>query len=452
MDSTTPALDFKALQDRIEKLHQEGAALMEKLNHPSSDVAEVKTDLKSVQDDLRGLMQERDRALIEVELQNTKAQVKTLSEALDDLRSWNPEAGRKASGSDSDSPYASGEFSVFQDIAAARKGGDRKAMERLEKAMTEGTASAGGYLVQNELQNELIELKLNKAPLRGVIPALAVNSDTVEWIEQTGGLTAGWVAELAAKPSADMTFGTFNVNVFTAAGLAVVSNQLLADAGKQRTGPSMSVDSLIVREIARRLAILEEQAIINGSGSGQPLGILGTSGVNSIVYTDASPTVPELLDQIVDAIGAVQDSFKGDPNLIVMHPRTWAYIIKARESASPTTYIVGPPSGIGRRPHESIPGGVKRQGFAGELFGYPVITTANMPTNLGVGVNESRVIVGAFDEALILDRQAVTFDTSEHVYFTSNQTVFRGEMRVGFTAARYPEAFSVISGTGLAGV
>ena len=73
-----------------------------------------------------------------------------------------------------------------------------------------------------------------------------------------------------------------------------------------------------------------------------------------------------------------------------------------------------------------------------------------MPTNLGSGTNESRVIVGEFSEGLILDRQGITVDQSPHVYFSTNQTVFRAEERVGFTAARYPKAFSVISGVGLA--
>jgi HK97 family phage major capsid protein len=73
-----------------------------------------------------------------------------------------------------------------------------------------------------------------------------------------------------------------------------------------------------------------------------------------------------------------------------------------------------------------------------------------MPTNLGTGTNESRVIVGDFREALILDRQGITVDESQHVYFTTNQTVFRSEERVGFTAARTPLAFNVVGGAGLA--
>ncbi len=78
------------------------------------------------------------------------------------------------------------------------------------------------------------------------------------------------------------------------------------------------------------------------------------------------------------------------------------------------------------------------------------MTSNRMPTNLGGGTNESRIIVADFKEALILDRQGITVDESAHVYFTSNQTVFRAEQRVGFTAARTPLAFDVIGGAGMA--
>jgi HK97 family phage major capsid protein len=79
-----------------------------------------------------------------------------------------------------------------------------------------------------------------------------------------------------------------------------------------------------------------------------------------------------------------------------------------------------------------------------------VFLSNRIPTNLGAGTNESRVIVGDFTEALILDRQGITVDESPHVYFTSNQTVFRAEERVGFTAARQPKAFCIVGGDALA--
>jgi HK97 family phage major capsid protein len=78
------------------------------------------------------------------------------------------------------------------------------------------------------------------------------------------------------------------------------------------------------------------------------------------------------------------------------------------------------------------------------------VLSNRIPTNLGTGTNESRIIIGDFREALVLDRQGITIDESPHVYFTTNQTVFRAESRVGFTAARAPKAFAVIGGAGLA--
>jgi HK97 family phage major capsid protein len=328
--------------------------------------------------------------------------------------------------------------SFFADVLASNKG-DQAARERLTKglngkAMTEGTNSAGGYLVQPEIMSELITLREQSAVLRALCSKVNVTSSSIQIASVTGGATAGWVAELATKPTADLTFGQVTASVFTAAGLGVVSNQLLADA-------SPSVDGLVTADIAKRLATLEEVAFLDGSGSGQPTGLLNTSGVNSTTLT--STTIPDLLDAIVDGITNVQTNYQGAPSHINMHPRTWARIMKARESSAPSTYLIGAGStAFGRRANDPLP--------VGELFGLPVIVTKNMPTTKGSGTNESRVIVGNFQEALILDRQGVTVDQSQHVYFTSNQTVFRVEERVGFTAARYPKAFSVIGGAGLA--
>jgi len=454
-------MDLAELSTKIEGLEDQAKELVSKLDASPGAVESVQKDLKSIQEELQPLSDERDKRILEHELKDTKAQVTTLTEAFDKMREWSPEGAFSSIETSEKSVYKTGKHSYFADIKAANKG-NGKAQERLAqglgtediKAMTEGTDSAGGYLVTPEISRELIELRLAQTPLRSLFSSVSTNSDTLQIASQTGGLTAGWVAELAAKPAADLTFGQISVSVFTAAGLGVVSNQLLQDAGRQQEGPNIGVDTLILRELAKRLAILEEIAFINGSGTGQPQGILGTAGVNAVTYTSASPTVQLLLDAVVDAITGIQSTFFGNPNAIVMHPRTWAYIIKGREATSPSTYLIGAGStAFGRRGNDPLPGGgALPGGVAGELFGYPVVLSANIPTNQGVGVNESRIIVGDFSEGLILDRQGVTVDESPHVYFTSNQTVFRAETRTGFTAARYPKAFSVIGGTGLVGV
>jgi HK97 family phage major capsid protein len=298
--------------------------------------------------------------------------------------------------------------------------------------MTEGTQSQGGYLVVKDTERQIVESVELHNKLRALCSSININTNGIELNNIGLGTTAGWVAELAVKPeSTSMTLATITANVFTAAGLATISNQLLADSNP-------AVDGLVTRDLSKRLVALEETAFLVGSGTGQPTGLLNTSGLQAVTLTGTGvSTTGGLLDAILDAIGQVQAEHD-QPTAILLHPRTWTRILKDKDAQG--HYILGAPGAAEAR-------STTRQ----YIFGVPVVLSNRVPTNLGTGTNESRVIVGDFSEALILDRSGITVDESPHVLFTSNQTVFRAEKRVGFTAARTPKAFSVIGGAGLAG-
>lgn len=300
------------------------------------------------------------------------------------------------------------------------------------KAMSEGVAAQGGYLVRPQIERQLVLARESDNVLRGLCSSITVTSNSIQ-LDQLGlSTSAGWVAELATKPeSAAMTTASVTAAVFTAAGLVTISNQLLADSNP-------AIDALATADLAKRLVALEETAFIAGTGTNQPLGILNTPGIGTTALT--STAVIDLLDAILDSIAAVETNH-GAPSAILMHPRTWTRILKSRD-AQGAFYI--DPTGGPQDPRTGQRGPVKN------LWGYQVVTTNRMPTNLGGGTNESRVIVADFKECLILDRQGITVDSSPHVLFTSNQTIFRAEQRVGFTAARTPLAINVVGGAGLA--
>lgn len=442
-------MELEQIGQRIEELEGKAAEVVEQLEKSEDPegrkaledrITELDTEVKS-------LTSEREKALHQKAVEDMRSEVTTMQKAMEELRAPTDFTfgGSDTSEPSGDNPYAAQDTSFYADAKSFLKMGDAEARERIEtalggKAMTSGTGSAGGFLVPDQISSELITLREQTATLRSLFSRVQVNGDTLRIASVTGGLVAGWVAELAEKPAADLAFGEQSVNVFTAAGLAVASNQLLADANR-------SVDRLVNTDLAKRLSNLEELAFIGGTGTGQPQGILNTSGVNAVTVTPTD--VLSLLDAIVDAITSIYTNYFGAPNAILMHPRTWARIIKAREASSSGTYLVGSPAERG--PENNLPGYSSAPTPRGSLFGVPVYTTANVPTNLGTGTDESRVIVGNFNEGLILDRQGITLDSSPHVYFTSNQTVFRAEERVGFTAARYPKAFTVVGGAGLAG-
>ena len=449
----------KELTEKIEALTKKAderlAAIESDDNASSEQVAEVKALINDeILPEINKTKEERAAALREEEAKALREKVTTLEETLEELKK--PDNGFQIDSTkgmrvvNEPAPYEDGK-SFYLDVLSATRKGNQKAIDRLTegietfegkalteegKAMTEGTAAQGGYLVRPQLERTIVEAKELDNVLRGLCSKVNVTTNAIQ-IDQLGLTTsAGWVAELATKPeSTAMSIATVTANVFTAAGLATISNQLLADSNP-------SVDSLVTADLVKRLVALEETAFLNGSGSGQPLGILNTPGLSTTTYNDASPTAPELASAVLDSIADVQTQW-GQPTAILMHPRTWTYLIKDKDTYGFWTLE-------GTHANE-VQGRTIFTGPNRTLWGVPVTLSNRMPTNLGGGT-ESRVIVGDFGEALILDRQGITVDESQHVYFTTNQTVFRVEERVGFTAARSPKAFNVVGGTGLAGV
>ena len=445
------------LKSAIEAHEQKGQEILTAVEEGKKTAEEGKAMVDALNTELQPLLEERKEMLRQEEIKALRGSIDTLGNAVKKLMAQphgefvltgdeEAESG-KAVGDDA---YASGEFSVYRDIRLANKGNDA-ARERLiagleakglnaeGKAMTEGTANQGGYLVRPLVERQLVEARELDNVLRGLCSKLNVTTNGIS-LDQLGlATTAGWVAELGTKPEGtSMTLATVTASVFTAAGLATISNQLLADSNP-------AVDQLVTADLAKRLVALEETAFIAGTGTNQPLGILNTPGVTTT--TVATTPVDVLLDAILDSIAKVESSH-GTPSAILMHPRTWTRILKAKSSGG--AYLFAAPSANLNTPADVTSPRTIIRGPQKVLWGYPVVTSNRIPTNLGTGTNESRVIVGDFREALILDRQGITVDESPHVFFTTNQTVFRSEMRVGFTAARTPAAFDVIGGAGLA--
>lgn len=441
----TPAERLQEIGTSLEALQ----AKAEEAVASSQTAAEAKAVLEEIKPQVETLTRERESALNAKALEDMKTNFTTLQGAIEELRK---PAGEFVLGADAlddegksldpEDPYREGR-SVFADIRLAANGNqdavkrlthgvDAKSLNEEGKAMTEGVQAQGGYLVRPQVERQIVLARELDNVLRGLCSSLNVTTNAIQ-LDQLGiTTTAGWVAELAQKPeSTAMTLATVTANVFTGAGLATISNQLLADSNP-------AVDGLATADISKRLVALEEAAFISGDGTGKPLGILNTPGLGATALTATG--ILELLDAILDAIGSVETNH-GAPNAILMHPRTWTRILKSRDAQG--AYYISPDSGP-QDPRTGLRGPTKT------LWGYPVVTSNRVPTNLGTGTNESRVIVGDFKEALILDRQGITVDESKHVYFTTNQTVFRAEMRVGFTAARTPLAFNVVGGAGLA--
>lgn len=448
-------MNLEQIEKLIEDLEGKAVQLSEKLEKvDTSDtdaLIELKADQKSITNRLDELNRDKTAAAQAEDIKAMGDQIALLTKSFESARKphegFSFKGGVPTDGGNVDADYGEGtEHSYFADVKAINSGiGRQAATERLEaaegKAMVEKDPASGGFLVPVEIVGGMLEMREAQSIVRQLVPAQTVSTTEFQFLRQDSGLTVAWTAEQAEKISSDLKFSEFTVGTFTAAGLSAASNQLLADS-------RFSVDQMIFRDLTKRFVSLEAQAIYNGTGIGQPLGILNTPGVNTIGLT--STAVQDLLDALVDAITLTYSTYFGSPTAIVMRPEVWGNIVKARNKEG-TGYLIGAGLNVyGRQADQSIPGFGSAALPRGELFGLPVYTDPNLPADLGDGNDESAIIVANWSEALILDREGITTAVSEHVFFTSNQTVFRAEERTGFTAGRYPKAFNVVQGAGLA--
>jgi hypothetical protein len=93
-------------------------------------------------------------------------------------------------------------------------------------------------------------------------------------------------------------------------------------------------------------------------------------------------------------------------------------------------------------------GSVASQGQVGEIAGLPVYVDPNLPTNLGSGTNEDRVLVLRASDLLLWEsgiRSRVLPDVGSGTLTVRLQVYGY----IAFTAERYPKSTAVIAGTGI---
>jgi HK97 family phage major capsid protein len=341
-----------------------------------------------------------------------------------------------------------------------------KAIPDLERAaLGEGAGSTGGYLVVPAyLQDLFAETRRQGNALRsyGWLNIHPVESNLIYIPKGTGTASVAWVNENTTKPSTDQSYAQIAVNINTLAGISKQSKQLAMDS-------SPTVLDLSTRELGTLLGNAEETAIIAGNGTGQPQGILGTAGLAQVpTTTDTAPGAvvstgsqdqQKVIDAMLNAVVAIETAYFAPPNGALMHPRRFAWLLKGKDTAF--NYLFNK-QGTFRQPTfdpmlrtvTSQSTGVDTPPW--DLFGLPIGTSVNIPTNLNYGLtgnsDQDIIIVAAWNEAHWFQRQDVTMDTSDvaGTSWEQNQVWIRGEERAGFTAARYPSAFACVFGKGLA--
>lgn len=255
----------------------------------------------------------------------------------------------------------------------------------------------------------------------------------------TGSDVAVQASENGAVNETNIDDTKLDVSVRTIAGQQDISRQALER--------SEGVGQLVLEDLIFAYHTKLDYGILNDDGtSGTHKGLRNVSSPNTTSYTDASPTVAELIPKLADAIQKVASNRYLPATGIIMHPRRWGWICAALDSSNRPLVVPAPSQVFNSSGNGEIGYG---QGSVGSLLGLPVYVDANIRTDLGAGT-EDEIYVTRLDQLLLWEAQGqplgLKFEDVGSGTLTVRTTVYGYS---AFTGERYNKSTTIISGTGL---
>jgi HK97 family phage major capsid protein len=283
-----------------------------------------------------------------------------------------------------------------------------------ERALAEGTSTAGGALVPVFLAANIIDLARNKTQvLNAGALTIPMASQTLRMARLTGENAPAWRSENAQMTEEDLTFDSVTFNSQSMDRLVTISWELMQDSD-----PAAS--TVIAHSFAKQIAIALDYAALRGTGTApEPLGVLNTSGVTQTTH-GANGTALTNYDWLLNAAGLIRDA-NFEPNAHIVAPRTATDLALLKNTLGDYLH---PPASL-----------------------LPILPTNQVPTNLTVGTSDtaSEIYTGAWDNLAIGMRTTMELVFLRERYADYGQFGFIAHMRADVQTL-HPAAFTVDTG------
>lgn len=233
-----------------------------------------------------------------------------------------------------------------KDMLTAIRTGFRKVSNVLE----EGTDENGGYLVPDEWDARLIQKLDDENILRGLATKITTSGERKINIAATTP-AASWIAEGAALSFGDATFDQKILDAHKLHVAIKVTEELLYDN-------AFNLEGHIIDQFGKALANAEEDAFLNGNGTGKPTGIFdATKGGQRVDPLQSAMKA----DDIISFVYSLRRPYRKNARFI-MNDKTLAAVRKLKDGTGvylwQPSYTMGEPD---------------------RLCGYEVLTSAYAP-------------------------------------------------------------------------
>ena len=277
------------------------------------------------------------------------------------------------------------------------------------KAHGETNNSLGGFLVPDELEQAIIDLRARFGKFRANTRVLNMSRDTLLINRIAGGLTASFVGEGSSISETDASFDQVSLVARKAATLTKYSRELAEDS-------VVNLGDFLAGEVARAFANAEDEAGFNGDGTSGNGGIVGLKNAvgSAGQKTGSGNAYSELtLADLTGTVGLAPEFVfsQGTPKWYMSTQFYHTVVLDLLADAGGNTNL-------------TLAGGVA----VPSLFGYEVVLTDVMPKT------EANSQICAYFGALELgttmgDRRPTEIAVSEDRFFEADQIGVRGTTR-----------------------
>lgn len=288
-----------------------------------------------------------------------------------------------------------------------------------QNALSEGTDTAGGFLVPADIQAEILARRADASVMRQLctvrqtsrdrisFPAVAPHSTAASASIYSSGFVGGLVGEVVSGTDQGPTFQQFEVAIKKFQAYTKVSKDLIKDSGSD-------ILAFLATDGGRNLGLVEDNYFLNGLGTGlEPMGLLTAGPTTFDVEGSTSNTVSNTISNAGSAPKIIAGSYQ-----------------------LPGMYVDGATWLMNRSIMGNIHGLVDAQsrpwwqaantagGAAGApplLVNIPARTSPFMPSNSTPADATKVLLLGDFSNYIIAERQSLSVEIDESLYRASDE-------------------------------
>lgn len=274
---------------------------------------------------------------------------------------------------------------------------------------TEGAGPDGGFAVPPDYRSAIQDLILGEESLLARTDQQVSSSntftiptdETTPW-QTSGGILAYWVGEQSQMTESKPSFKEVVVKLHKLTVMVPVTEELMEDAP--------ALEAYIPRKAGEKINFEVNRCIVQGTGAGQPLGILNSSSLVEVAAEGSQTADTVNFANIVKMWSRCYGPRRNRAVWLINQDVEPQLLSLVATSAYQTAYM--PPGGLSGAPYST-------------LFGRPVIPTQACET-LG---DKGDIILADLSSYLTVSR-SLRSDMSIHLYFDYDVTCFRFVLRL----------------------